>query len=238
MQDSLRARRAMRSDIDSLIAVERAAWTGSGAPLITPEQFEIWLQYDSPFFVVAENSEGVCGYYFGITTDFSPDRVSAFLDPKLVTGLGWSTHPHIPSADALYGISVAASSRGAGRVAIDHVRDVMEVLGTRYFLGFARMTGFDSFVHSIKKSGVLPWPESDLALWYAHENARLLKLPVWEQAPEKPSLELESLTEIDPVIAFHVKGSTAGFMSILPNYMPDSQSRNYGVLLVSERPHR
>ncbi|HEX2792773.1 MAG TPA: hypothetical protein VHO23_03605 [Candidatus Paceibacterota bacterium] len=240
MHPELTVRNAASHDIEQLIAIEAAAWHGSGAPLLAREQFADWLEERSPYFLVAEKEGAACAYYFGRLIAFAPERIEAFLDPALVTGNGWSAHRANPFGNAVYGISVASVARGAGRALMDAVHERLRRDRVRYFLGFTRMTGLDAYLQGLERAGAgrLPAPEASVALWYAHENARLLGLRAWREGAARPALDLAPLRVPDPVIAFHVRGSTAGLMAVLPGYMPDRASRNYGALFVSERPHR
>lgn len=226
-------------DLDALAVLETRIWKRRQTPILSREELEEWYSERSPYFIVAEGSEGICGYYFGRQIAFSPDRLDAFLDPTLVTGRGLSDHPHDPSQDSVYGISVAASVPGAGALLNDAVHELLEVMGIRYFVGFTRLSRLDAYLQTIEKQGPLPYDQHQIARWYAQESARLLTMPRWEQAEPVPVLAgLPSVRRPDPVLAFHVRGTTFGLLAVLPGYMHDPASRNYGACIVSGYPHR
>lgn len=226
-------------DLDGLAALEARVWKRRHAPILTRKELAEWYDERSPYFIVAEDPDGICGYYFGRQIAFSPDRLDAFLDPALITGRGLSNHPHDPSQDSVYGISVVAEVPGVGALLNDAVHELLEVMGIRYFVGFTRLSRLSAYLEYLERTGPLPYDEELIAQWYAHESATLLRMPRWEQAEASPSLaSLPPLRRPDPVLAFHVQGTTFGLLAVLPNYMEDPASRNYGACIASGYPHR
>jgi hypothetical protein len=235
-------RHVERDDIPALARLETAVWTGLGTPILTETELSNWLDEGSPFFLIAESDGVPCGYYFGRRVRFSIERHGSFFDPRLMTGHGWSAHAHDPAGNCLYGINIASIKRGSGRVLYEAVHDLLDVMGLDYSVGITRLSGLDAYLSGIERTndGALPYPEDAIALWYAHESARLLGLRSWSECQAKPELEgLPELTEPDPVLAFHVRGTTFGTLGILSGYIvPDPESRDYGAMIVSAFPHR
>lgn len=235
---SITTRSVRATDLDALAALEAKVWRRHGTPVLRREDLLAWYEEESPYFLVAEKDGALCGYYFGRQVAFSPKRVSEFLDPTRVTGKGFSTHVHDPLQDSFYGISVVATVPGAGALLNEHVHQLLETMGMQYFVGFTRLSCFRAYVARVQEvHNGLPYPLDDIALWYAHESAQLLGMRVWEEARPKPPLTLPPLRRPDPVLAFHVRGTTFGLLDILLNYMPDPASMNYGALIASSYPH-
>lgn len=242
MTSLIEIRHVERTDLDALAELETAVWTDLGTPILTKEDLTAWFEEGSPFFFIAESDGVPCGYYFGRRVRFRLEEHGAFFDPALMTGHGWSAHAHDPSGNCLYGINIVSTKRGTGRVLYDAVHDLLEVMGLDYSVGITRLSGLDAYLSGIERAdgGTLPYPEDKIALWYAHESARMLGLRSWNECQAKPELKgLPELKEPDPVLAFHVRGTTFGILGILPGYIvPDPESRDYGAMILSSFPHR
>lgn len=237
--NSITTRSVRVTDLDALAALEVAVWKRHGTPILTREDLLAWYEEESPYFLVAEKDGEICGYYFGRQVSFSPKRLDEFLDPAHITGKGFSAHVHDPLQDTFYGISVVATVPGVGALLNEQIHQLLETMGMQYFVGFTRLSCFRAYVERVQKKygGQLPYALDDIALWYAHESAALLSMRVWKEAHPKPSLILPPLRRPDPVLAFHVRGTTFGLLAILPNYMPDPASMNYGAFIASSYPH-
>lgn len=237
--NTIRTRPVEVKDLDDLAALETRVWERRHTSILTREELGSWYNEQSPYFIVAETPDGICGYYFGRQIAFSPDRLDAFLDPALVTGRGLSNHPHDPSQDSVYGISVVAEMPGAGVLLNDAVHELLEVMGIRYFVGFTRLSRLNAYLCHLEEDGPLPYDEDVIARWYAQESAALLSMHHWEQAKVlRRQLNLPRLRRPDPVLAFHVRGTTFGLLAVLPGYMHDPASRHYGACIASSFPHR
>jgi hypothetical protein len=124
--------------------------------------------------------------------------------------------------------------RGAGRALYEAVHVLKEQMRIRYSIAFTRLTGLSAFLDETEPVA----PIDAMALWYAHESARLLGLRTWKECMPAPALPLASLLKPDAMLAFHTKGTRFCLLGILANYMPDPASRDYGALIFSEFPHR
>lgn len=237
---AITVRSVRASDLDALAELEMSAWKRHGTPILSREDLATWYAEESPYFLVAEDATGICGYYFGRQIDFSPARLDEFLDPARVTGKGMSDHPHDPYGDSVYGISVVSKTPGAGTLLNEYIHQLLEVMGIRHFVGFTRLSKFSAYVERVTSMYQNESRHSldDIALWYAHESSALLDMRQWKEALPKPTLSLPPLRRPDPVLAFHVRGTNFGLLTILPNYMPDPASMNYGALIASSYPHR
>ncbi len=242
MTSAIQVRNVERKDLATLAQLETAVWTGLGTPILTESVLTEWFDDGSPFFFIAELDGVPCGYYFGRRIRFSMEEHRAFFNPALMTGQGWSAHPHVPDGNCLYGINIVSTIRGSGRALYQAVHDLLEVMGLDYSVGITRLSGLDAYLSGIeaRNGGILPYEQDAIALWYAHESAERLGLRSWSECQAKPELEgLPALENPDPVLAFHVQGTTFGILGILPGYIvPDPESRDYGATIVSAFPHR
>lgn len=225
-------------DLDALALLEQDVWATLGAPVLSRDDLEEWFLERSPFFLVAETDGSVCGYYFGRQIEFT------LADQARYTCAGASVNGQVPcepapGADSAYGICVVARKQGAGLRLKAEVRKLLDARQTRYFIGLTRLSRLDRFMRALEATQEDPLSASreEIALWYALESATLLGMKTWDQCPAKPSLALSRLTQPDPVLGFHVRETTFGLLGIVPDYMPDPASRNFGAFIVSEYPH-
>lgn len=238
MQQEIIVRPVRNTDLPVLARLEDAAWKRHGIPALTLPDLSAWYEEYSPLFLVAESEGKISGYYFGRIIRFALEDAHTFLTPvECAGGWEWGRHPHDPNADSAYGICVVSVVPGAGIALNNVVQDILCKRRIRYFVGVSRLSRFDRFFKTAQISGS-DQTEYDSALWYVHESASLLSMPVWTQCAPKPCVMLPKLRRPDPVLAFHVRGTSFGLLGVLPNYMPDAASRNYGAVILSEFPHR
>lgn len=240
MTPEITVRPVRESDLDSIASLEEEVWSNLDSLPLTKEDLAEWHKLKSPFFIVAEKDGVVCGYYFGKRTPFVLEDRHRFLDPTNANGHGSIPYEHVPDGESLYGMSITSNQRGAGKALYSEVRRLMRKLRIRYSVNYTRLSGLDTYLKSIENptDGTLPYAMDEIALWYAHENAEKLGMRRWNECVPKPTLSLPIIETVDPVLAFHVRGTTFGLLGILPNYViPDPESRNYGALILSESPH-
>lgn len=229
-------------DLDGLAALDQFIWSTLGTPVLSRDDLAAWHAERSPYFLLAEDADGICAYTFSHTIGFSytEDGIRAFLDPSRITGKGMSDHPHDPRSLSVYGITVSSRRKGVGPALSAARHALLAKHEAPYYIGFSRIPGFARFVERVREEneGERTRPLDELALWYAHENARLLRMRTWELARPKPTLALDPLEEPDSVLAFHARYSRYGILDIQRGYMQDPASLGYGVCIMSGRPHR
>ncbi len=238
---SMIVRATTEADLDTLVALEEKAWKRHEVPALTRSELNMWYAQRSPFFLVAEVDGVISGYYYGIQVEFSIETMDAFVAPSEDGGAVYHKHRHDPHGSSVYGISVASLTPGVGQALNSKVHELLAILDARYFVGFSRMFLFDKYASRLERgnNGILPFDQDALALWYAHESARVARMRPWgDICTKKPSIDLPPLHRADPIMAFHALNVRVGLTRILPNYMHDPSSRNYGAFLVSEAPHQ
>lgn len=239
MNVPITVRPVRRDDLEPLSLLDTAAYARHGIPSMSLAELAAWYEEESPLFLVAEHENRLCGYYYGRLIRFDVDEdAEAFCAPRPEGTWQWDRYPHNPVAESAYGICVAATVPGAGAALNAGIHDVLEHRRVRYYVGISRLSRLDRYVESIKSlGGELP-DEGEIALWYTYQSADLLHMPIWPACPRRPCVLLPELRRPDPVLAFHVQGTTFGLLGLLPDYMPDAASRNFGAVIVSEFPHR
>lgn len=242
MDQMMQVRPVTTSDIDALVELDRKIFEARGTPVMSRQDLETWLTEDSPFFLLAEDGDGIQAYAFSrrINFSFSEEGIAAFLDPNLKTGKGMTAVPNHPRGNAGYGITIASLKGGGGRALTARRHEILEYERIQYFIGYSRLAGFDAYATQLEAryDGVLPCSVDDLALWYAHENARLLTMRTFALARPQPNCAFLPVTTPDTVLGFHARYTRYGILDIQSGYMPDPESRGYAAFMVSIYPHR
>jgi hypothetical protein len=221
------------SDLVDLARLEQEVWTPLAAPVLSLSNLSEWYEDHSPFFLVAEDAGTLCGYYFGRCITYCQATVSEFLCPTYTAGKGYTTHPHEPEGNCLYGISIASQKPGAGHALYVRVQEIYRERGLRYSIGISRLPGLDLYLRTYEhtESTVSGPPSlSMMALWYSLESARLCTGISSLELTMLQELHLPKLSTPDPVLAFHLRNLPYRIRGIIP----DPQSRGFGALLVSE----
>lgn len=217
------------SDLSALAEIEALTWRKEGAHVLSEDDLRVWFEEQSPLFLVSEHEGRVCGYYFGRFIEFTFAAMDDFIRGEIIHDGSWHRHyRHAPGATTAYGLSTASVVKGAGTVMSARARSIWKDHGIELCIGFTRLNGLDAYLKSL---GTLPYPEAEIALWYAHESAKLLGLRSWGACTPQPSLELPPPAAPDPVLAFHARGNPIGLLRVVPGYMPDTASRNYGAFI-------
>ena len=217
-------------DLDKLAVLEKKAWQRRETEILSETSLRKWYEERSPFFIVAELNQEICGYYFARQVHFNPTDTDKFLEQFDSD----DSLPPNPEGRSVYAQSVVATTPGAGTALHHAIHELFKIYGIEYFIGFSRMPMFSRFAKRIKESEVGSRYSLDtLALWYAHESLERLGMEAWPQCTAKPKLSLPPLRKPDPVIAFHGKAIKMSLLRVMPNYMQDPESLNYGALLAS-----
>ena len=232
-------RQAARKDIAALVEVERRTFGASGTDCYGEDYFSAWLDIHPEGLWLAESAGRAVGYGYAQGFRFEFDRLNELTTHDEVTDCGYTRSTHRPDGNSLYGLAIASIAPGAGRALLGHMLDLTRRLGKTYFLGSARIAGFDNYMKTLEDGGhpVLgAASEAEIALWYAHACAEMTRSKVWPTMPRKPALALPTPAGPDPVLNKHIAFSGYGMASLLPKYMRDPQSRHYGVCVVYRNP--
>lgn len=230
-------REVRESDLPTLVTIEKERWTREGTEILGFETLHEWFKNQSPFFLVAERDGRIDGFYYAIQVHFTPSEVERHAGEDAQTHRGWSTHAHDPSATSVYGVNIVQRATEAGIALNTALHQRIKNQGMLYFIGIPRLVNLDLYLRGIERrnGGTLPYTESDIALWYAHESMKLLgQTRIWQECTPQPTLALPPLRRPDTLLKFSVAGISAGLLRIVPNLMKDPKSRGYGAFLVSD----
>lgn len=237
MTHPYRVRPVRSEDLPKLAAIEQKRWEREGTEIMDLKTLTQWYETGSPFFLVAECNGKIDGFYHAIQVHFSLDAIEEHTSLEAQTGHGYSKHTHDPTGNSVYAVNVVVVAPEAGAALNAAVHERIRALQMVYFIGVSRLVHLNRYLKSIEElhGGSLPYEEESIALWYAHESMKMLKTnKTWVQCTPQPHLELPSLRRPDSLLKFHVESINAGLLRIIPNFMKDPKSRNYGAFLASE----
>lgn len=232
-------REVRESDLSALVGIEQKRWSREGTDILGIELLTQWYETQSPFFLVAEKNEEITGFYYGMQVHFSMDTIEEFTSADARTDQGYTKHTHDPSGISAYGVNVVTIAPEAGVALNQEVHRRLVAMKAPYFIGFTRLVHLDHYLRGVEATngGKLPYPESEIALWYAHQTMKMIDARVWSQCSKEPDLDLPPLRRPDTILAFHVHHTRFGLVRVVPQYMEDPKSRNYGAFIVSDWPH-
>jgi hypothetical protein len=227
------------SDLPILAAIERQRWTREKTPILSLKTLEEWYGYKSPFFLVADSGNSIDGFYYGMQVSFSLEHIEAFTSTDARTNQGYTTHVHNPSGNSVYGVTIATTAPEAGVSLNVEVHRRLHEMRAAYFIGFSRLVHLNKYFQSIEAyhDGKMPYPEQEIAFWYAYQTMKLLGARVWEEHALVPELHLPLPRRPDTVLKFHVQNTRIGLLRVVSDYMHDPKSRNYGAFIASDWPH-
>lgn len=237
---NIQIRDVRESDLPTLETIEEARWgRETGTVAYSRNDLKNLFALRSPFFVVAEKDDRVVGFYFGMPMSFSMADTDTFVSTVRQAHISIPHQLFDQSGESVYGVTVATIVPSAGIMLREEIYRRLQESQTHYFLGFSRLAHLDRYIRNIEdhNNGRLPYPEPEIALWYAHESMELLRAKYWDMCTPKPNCDLPSLHRPDTILRYHVKRTTAGLLRVVADYMPDRKSRNYGALLASKFPH-
>lgn len=226
-------------DLPALALIEQERWTREKTAILSLAKIEEWYESRSPFFLVAEKNGSIVGFYYGIQVNFSMDRIDEFTSADARKEEGYTIHTHDASAKSVYGINVVTVAPEAGIELNAEVHARLEQMKAEYFVGFTRLVHLDHYLKGVEAAheGKLPYEESEIALWYAHQTMKMIGARTWKEGSAEPALILPPLRRPDTILRFHVEGTNLGLLRVVDHYMEDPKSRNYGAFIASELPH-
>ncbi|KND50388.1 MAG: hypothetical protein AB202_01890 [Parcubacteria bacterium C7867-007] len=236
MNSPIHIRPVTSNDLERLAQIEAEVWKSQGAVILSRSELAIWYEEQSPLFLVGEYKGQVSGYYFGRFINFSSKDTEDFIaSERIASDSVHGRRRHSDNAKTFFGVSTVSTVPGLGMAMSIHAQQIWAVNNIKLCIGFTRLNGLNEYLTMLESMyGGLPYSQDQIALWYAHENSKLLSLRVWEDCPKQPSLKLPNILKPDPVFKFHSKGSPIGLLRVVNKYMPDIESRDYGALIASD----
>ena len=192
--------------LDDVVAVEKSAWPPELQA--SKEKFEARFNLFPEGFFVAKKDGKIVGVSTSEITTYS-GAVDKTWDEITDNGIIQGTHD--PKGEGLYvvsvGVSPDAQGGGVGGRLVNAQKELTERLGLKYLYLGARMPGYDAYC---KKNGDVS-PEEYL------------------------KIKNEKGDTLDPEIRFYERQGLHS-AKIIPNFEPDVQSRDHGVVMLWENP--
>lgn len=235
MQSEIFVRPVREEDLSVIVAMEERTWPSMGADPLSRKTLTAWYLEKSPFFLIAECSGTPCGFYFGRMITLTEETALTFLDQTLMSSGGIHQYPYAKHGNSVYGITMLSTVKGAGRALYTAVWKRKKALCIKYSIGISRLSDFRNFAMMLNAAKV---SLDDIALWYATSSARQLGLRMWPSCKAVQEwLPTHTLQKPDRMLAFHTYGTSFGLLGVLPGFMTDPESMNYGAVILSEHPH-
>ncbi|MEM4270623.1 MAG: GNAT family N-acetyltransferase [Candidatus Pacearchaeota archaeon] len=192
--------------LEQVISVENNAWPPELRA--SKEKFASRLKvFPDGFFVVKVDGR-IKGVTTSLITTYDPSITRTWDE---ITDNGVFKKSHNPSGNALYvasvGVSADAQGQGIGGKLVQSQIELAKKLGLKYLYLGARIPGFDL---------------------YCRQNGDI--------SPEEYlKIKNEKGDTYDPEIRFYERQGLH-IAKIMPNFEPDTQSRNYGIVMLWENP--
>lgn len=155
----------------------------------------------------------VAGRIKGFTTSQINHCPSEFLTWDEITDRGFIKKTHNPTGNALYVVSLGVTKdmqgKGLGSLLLEAQKQLAMKLGLRYLFLGARIPGYDKYCKTNGETSIEDY------LKIKNENSE----------------------SIDPEVRFYERKGLK-IVKIVPNFEPDPESRNYGVVMVWETPKK
>lgn len=229
-------RPAEARDIPDILAIEQEMWQGQGVELYTEDHFRTWLRHNPAGFQVSLKEGCVIAYGYYQTIHFDPKNFrETFTSCDRVTDHGYTLNTHNPDGNAFYGMSVVSRVKGGGSPLLMHVIQEAKKQKKEWYIGCPRINNYAEYRAKLN-SQLGPFAghtdeENSLALSYTVASATMIGALIWwEYLGAKPKNPPIPLSSPDQVLTAHLKHPGNGLGAILPGFMTDSASHDYGIL--------
>ena len=206
--EKVKIRQATIDDINGILFVEKEAW---GEKAATKEQFESRLKtFPQGVLVAIKDYDKIVGVVAVEKVNYSDIINNSSLNWYEVTDNGFIKNSHKPNGDSIYGVDLSVLPSAPCKT------------GTRLLENIAKLC-----IARNLKYGVLGGRIPDY-----HKFADKMSVDEYVKATVKTK---NGIKPLDPEINFYKKADLK-IVKIMPDYFSDSESLNYGVLLVWENP--
>lgn len=216
--------------------MEEEVWQKEQTPVYGEVYFRAWHTAHKEGFFVAEEEGVLVGLAYSQAMQLSsPPRLQNGATYDGITDSGKSTASHIPTGNYHFGLTLCSQSKGAGAALIKHTLQWSKEKG-RPVLGVARIAGFDDYLSSLKRDGIVgnsvsEAVEDEIALHYAIACVRMSKKerqPIEEGSCAGSPYPLP--THPDPILRSYLWHPAFTFYQLLPRFWQDPKCRGYSVL--------
>lgn len=200
-----RVRGAKESDYAEFAEAERLAWSNTDVPIISQRQFLTWLEIFPEGLLLVEANNKVCGHHFSQIREFDIGDSGDNRSWDKLTDAGFCRATHNPRGNVLYGVSISASVRGAGRFVFEAAVKQTQALKLPRYVGACRIPGLTAYAESLGKAADAVVSE-------------------YVQAVVKGKLKDKTLSALLSV-------SGVRFVRLIPRYFTDAQSKDWACLI-------
>lgn len=201
-------RAAKECDYEEFAEAESIAWQGSEVPIISKEQFLTWLEIFPEGLLLVEANGKICGHHFSQIRGFDVFNSQDNRSWDELTDKGFCRTTHNLNGNVLYGVSVSASVRGAGRFVFEAAVRQTHSLNLPRYVGACRMPGLTAYAESLNLN----------ADTVVSEYVRAVI------AAKRKDKTLSALLSVPGV----------HFVRLVPEYFADAQSNNWACLICYE----
>lgn len=220
--------------MNAIVALEEASYAANGMQCYGTDHVAAWLEVNPAGLFVAEHGGNVVGYTCTQTIHFEPGRAHAMKTHDIATDCGYIRRTHRPDGNSIYGLSICSSVPGASREMFRHICAYARENGKAYYMGFSRIPGFDKYAKIVEDDALAAGngvSQDDLALWYAHACIDMVGGGMHDVFPPRPRLSLPVPEDPDPVFCKYLKVPGMWTAALVPGYMQDPESRDYGICM-------
>lgn len=205
---TFKVRKAQAPDYEEFAEAERIAWSGSGVPIISQKQFLTWLEIFPEGLLLVETNGKICGHHFSQIREFDVHNSQDNRSWDDLTDAGFCRTTHNPSGNVLYGVSVSASVRGAGRFVFEAAVKQVHSLNLQRYIGTCRIPGLTVYA-------------ADLGVSADAVVSEYVQTVIAGKRKDK------TLSALLAVSGVH-------FVRLVPEYFTDAQSNNWACLICYE----
>ena len=200
-----RIRTAKACDYEEFAEAETFAWQDSEVPIINREQFLTWLEIFPEGLLLVETEGKICGHHFSQIREFDVFNSHDNRCWDELTDKGFCRKTHNLNGNVLYGVSISASVRGAGRFVFEAAVKQTHSLNLPRYVGACRIPGLSTYAESLNVNADTVVSEYVQAV----------------VADKRKDKTLSALLSVPGV----------RFVRLVPNYFTDAQSKNWACLI-------
>lgn len=232
-------RQAQALDIPRLVELEQIKFGGQGTEVYDDSYFRCWLGVHPEGLLVSCTADGtVVGYSYTQCVDFDFDHISRLTTYNDFTDGGYTAKTHRGGGNTIHGVTAVAVMEGAVHTIVKVTECRMVRDHKKYHISGARIPGFDSYLKELESRNVdmSPFADHQIAEWYVACCVRDFGGFLWPSFPTV-DLDLPAPQQPDKVLNKWMRHEGFGVAAVLPNWMQDPKSREFGALILMKNPN-
>lgn len=239
MSEVLHVREARDEDVPRLSELEQLKFRDCGIEIYDERFFRCWRTVNPSGLLVSCRADGlVVGYTYQQCVSFDFSEIPRLTTYNDLTDNSYTVRTHKPDGNTIDGMSAVAIAPMAVFQIFKVIEQQMIDEGRKYIISGSRIPGFGSYWRGLQAM------EFDLskidkvaaAEWYVRQCVLQFGGFLWESFPAA-KLALPLPQKPDPVLNKWLKHKGFGAAAVLPQWMLDRKSHDFGVLIVMRNPH-